>query len=347
MEKLEPQLNSALWRRHFVFLLLIFFGKSGYSQQQSLFDYISSFDTLELFIETDFRGLLKKKDKYQPAHIHLNAAAKEVLDVDGEIRSRGNMRKNICYMPPTKLRFQKSYLTEHEWTDYPTMKVVNCCALNHLSETYVELEYLLYDIYGLLTDRSFNVCKVELNYVDTEAKKKPVTFNGFLIEHEDQLADRLEGEIYEGSYFKVSQLDRRAYLIFTMFQFMIGNTDWKVLNKHNLEVIKVEKDRTCYAIPYDFDYAGLVHATYAVPHESLPIESVTDRLYLGPCQSENEVREMCAFFLAKKKEIFDLVNENLSGDKEKAACKHYLEEFFRIVEDEKNARAIFMNCRDY
>lgn len=347
MEKLEPQVKNTRWTLQFVVCLLFIYPGLSSGQQKSLFDYISSYDSLELFVETDFRGLLRKKDKYQPAHIHINTTNKEVIDVDGEIRSRGNMRKNICYMPPTKLRFTKTYLAENKWRDYPTLKVVNCCAFNHLSETYVELEYLIYDIYNLLTDRSFNVCKTTLNYIDITGKRKPVNFDGFLIEHEDQLADRLDGEIYEGSFFKVTQLDRKAYILFSMFQFMIGNTDWKVLNKHNLEIVKVEKDRTCYPIPYDFDYSGLVHATYAVPNESLPIKSVTDRIYLGPCQSQEEVLEMCIFFRSKKEQIFSLVDKILSDEKENRACKNYLEDFFAIVADEKNAKAIFMNCRDY
>jgi len=337
-----------LMLRGFVLIIFLFISlEQSYSQNQSLFDYVNSFDTIDVFIETNFRDLLKKKDKYQPAHIYLRSGADTVLDTMGEIRSRGNMRKNVCYMPPTKLRFKKSYLRNHQWRDYPTLKVVNCCSFNDLSRTYVELEYILYQIYNLFTDRSFKACKVALHYKDAEGKKKPVEFNGFLLEHEDQLADRIRGNIYGGSYFKVNQLDRQAYILFTVFQFMIGNTDWKVLNKHNLEVIRVESDRTCYPIPFDFDYSGVVHATYAVPHESLPITAVTERLYLGPCLTENEVMEMCQLFLDKKEQIFQLVDKNVTGERHVKACKNYLEEFFRIAANGKNAKAIFMNCRDF
>lgn len=347
MEKLEPRINFLFHRLIAILLIALLLPVPNYGQEASLFDHLKSFDHLDVFIVTDFRDLLRKRDKYQPAHIILQSGKETVLDTIGEIRSRGNMRKNICYMPPTKLRFKKSYLTSHHWYDYPTMKVVNCCAFNNLSETYVQLEYLLYDIYNLLTERSFNVCKVSLHYEDSEGKKNPVEFNGFLIEHEDQLADRIQGEIYEGTYFKVSQLDRHAYILFTMFQYMIGNTDWKVLNKHNIEIVKVDKDRTCYPIPYDFDYSGVVHATYAVPNESLPIKSVQERIYLGPCQTEDEVMDMRAFFLNKKDAIYAAIDNHLTDEREVRGCKNYLDDFFKILDNEKNAKAIFMNCRDY
>ncbi len=317
------------------------------SQTSSLFDHISSFDTVELFIETNIRELLKKRDKYQPAHVYIKSGDYIPVDTMCEIRSRGNMRKEVCYMPPTKIRFDKKYLRGHQWQEYPTLKIVNVCALNDLSDDYVELEYLIYKIYNLITDRSFKARIVNLHYVDTEGRKKMVEFNGFLLEHEDQLADRIGGEVFSVSYFKSNQLDRKSYLIFTMFQFMIGNTDWKILNKHNLEVIKVDSERTCYPIPYDFDYAGVVKATYAVPHESLPIKNVTERLYLGPCQTEAEVREMCDLFLEKKDLINQLIDQELSSERTRKSCHSYLEDFFRIIENEKNARAIFMNCRDY
>lgn len=296
--------------------------------------------------ETDFQNLLKKRDRYQAAHIYMKSGDQIVIDTQGEIRSRGNMRKNICAMPPTKIRFDQNFLKTNDWYDYPTLKIINACAFNDLSETYVELEYLLYKIYNLVTENSFRVQRLNLLYSDTKGKKKPVDFNGFLLEHEDQLARRMDGKVSKATYFKSQQLDRRAHLVFSVFQFMIGNTDWKVLNKHNIEVIRVSSKRTCYPVPYDFDYAGVVHATYAVPHESLPISEVTERLYLGPCQTETEVNELRAFFLEKKDEIVQLLAENISSNRHLKACRIYFNDFFRIMENERNAKAIFMNCRD-
>ena len=42
-------------------------------------------------------------------------------------------------------------------------------------------------------------------------------------------------------------------------------------------------------MPFDFDYAGLVDAHYAVTAKALNLPSVRERLYRGPCQSEAEL----------------------------------------------------------
>ncbi len=328
-------------------ILLIFLGiwPALSAQDLSLFDFIGSLASAELYIETNVRDLLRKKDQYQPAHIYIRSDSGIALDTMGEIRARGKMRKQHCYVPPTKIRFDKKYLQSRRWIDYPTLKIVNACTLNDLSETYIELEYLLYKIYNLITENSFKACRAVIHYLDTEEKKNPIELPGFILEHEDQLSERLGGDIYQVSVFRSHHLDRKAYILFSVFQFMIGNTDWKVSTKHNLEVVKVDSERTFYPVPYDFDYAGVVNAAYAVPHESLPIKSVTERLYLGPCQTEEEINEIRTLFLDKKASINQLIDQHLSSSRSRNACHDYLDEFFGILENPKNAKAIFMNCR--
>jgi hypothetical protein len=36
-----------------------------------------------------------------------------------------------------------------------------------------------------------------------------------------------------------------------------------------------------YAVPYDYDFSGLVNTTYAEPDPLLETENVTDRVYRG------------------------------------------------------------------
>ncbi|NND34242.1 MAG: hypothetical protein HKN76_16770 [Saprospiraceae bacterium] len=313
----------------------------------SLFDLVYELDSAEVTIETDFKSLLKKKDEYQEAKVLIKSGDEVLLDTVGEIRTRGNARKTICYMPPTKLRFDKKYLENRDLSTYPTLKVVNSCSFTNLAESYVRLEHLIYEAYNILTDRSFRTKFIKLKYIDSQGKKNPVDFEGFLIEHEDQMADRMHGEIFSPTYFKPEMLHRESYILFAMFQYMIGNTDWKVLNKHNLEIVKVNQDRTCYPVAYDFDYAGAVHATYAVPNEKVPIKTVTERFYLGPCQTDVEIESMRALFSSKKDEIMALVEKCLSNKKQQDICAYYLGEFYEVIENEKMAQAVFSNCIDY
>ena len=59
---------------------------------------------------------------------------------------------------------------------------------------------------------------------------------------------------------------------------MIGNTDWAVPNNHNVKLIydKERKLAPPLVVPYDFDYSGLVDASYAVPNEVIGTEKVTE-----------------------------------------------------------------------
>ncbi len=344
---MDLKLTQMIRKLLFPAILFLLLNSLVPAQNQSLFDFVSSYDSIHLFIESDFKKLLKKKDEYQPASFMIKSGDEIIFEANGEVRSRGNMRKRVCYMPPVKIRFTKEFLRSKDWEDYRSLKLVNACSFNKLANTYIELEHLLYQIYGLHTENGFRTKSIEMHYRDSEGKKKPVDFKGFIIEHEDQLAKRLGGEVYKSSYFKPEQVDRESYLTFCMFQYMIGNTDWKVLNKHNLEVILSRKNKKVYAIPYDFDYSGVVHTSYAVPYETLPIKTVTERLYLGPCQSDEEVVNMSALFLSKKDDVMALVNTNISEKKARERCIYYLNEFYDTLENQKMARAIFTNCIDY
>ncbi|MCB0668188.1 MAG: hypothetical protein KDC80_20320 [Saprospiraceae bacterium] len=315
--------------------------------QESLFDHLSGFDSLEVTISVSFKRLYKKKDIYLPARIAIAAGDNLILDTLGEIRSRGNSRKIICLMPPTKIRLDKSYLEAKGFLTYPTLKLINPCTYTSLAETYVNIENLIYEIYGLVSGKGYRTNIARFNYVDSDGRKKPVSFDGFIKEHEDQVADRMQGVILEQEYFKPQLIERTSYLKFAMFQYLIGNTDWKVLNKHNLDIIKVEQERTCYAVPYDFDYAGLVNASYAVPNEKLPIKSIRDRIYLGPCQSSDELATMRSDFLSIKKNVYGLIDHAGLQEKQHDQVADYIDKFYEILEDQRQSEKIFMHCIDY
>jgi hypothetical protein len=132
-----------------------------------------------------------------------------------------------------------------------------------------------------------------------------------------------------------------------MFQYLIGNTDWKVLNKHNLEIVKVPNERAVYAVPYDFDYAGIINTTYAVPNDKLSIKSVRERIYLGPCQTPEELKESRDLFLTKKDAIASLVSKANLSEKQRDGILDFIAKFYEAIEDEKLATRVFTNCIDY
>ena len=94
-------------------------------------------------------------------------------------------------------------------------------------------------------------------------------------------------------------------MFMSLFQYMIGNTDYSILALHNVLMIDDAKGvrRT---VPYDFDYSGLVNTHYAVPVKDLNLSSVRERRWRGPCKTEAEVEQALAPFLEKKAELLAL-----------------------------------------
>ena len=100
-------------------------------------------------------------------------------------------------------------------------------------------------------------------------------------------------------------------------------------------------------IPYDFDYCGVINASYAVPAEVLGTASVLERLYRGYCGNPGDIEEAISIIKAKKDEILKIYAEGpITNENYKNKSIKYLEDFFKIIEDDNRAnREIVHNCR--
>ena len=67
-------------------------------------------------VKTDLKQLIRKKDKeeYQAAHFTFLANSGDTISMKAKIRSRGNVRKEVCYYPPIKVKFKLS-LSRWKW----------------------------------------------------------------------------------------------------------------------------------------------------------------------------------------------------------------------------------------
>ena len=102
-----------------------------------------------------------------------------------------------------------------------------------------------------------------------------------------------------------------------------------------------------YAIPYDFDAAGLVNAPYAIPPAKLPVRNVRQRLYRGFCAHNETVEEGRQRFLGNEQAILALVRDEplLNSSTRKKALK-FLEDFFDTLKDDRGfQKKIIAKCR--
>lgn len=306
---------------------------------------------LNIHVKSDFRQLKKTKaqPKYQKAKvkIHINDSIK--FSYKAKIKARGNNRRETCIFQPLLLNFKKSSKKKNKMK-YSKFKMVVPCMENKISEKQLLKEFLCYKIYSALFQTSFKVRLLEAKFTDVgyENPRKYKSY-AFLIENEKMMLNRLNCIAEENESLSQIHIDQNNIMHLAMFQFMIGNFDWAVPTQQNLKLARPQNQLDIvYAIPYDFDYCGLVNANYAIPNEKLGIGSVKQRIYLGECKNEDKFKPIIEFYNKNKSVI---INEIISfqhlSEKEKHRIIKYIEEFYEIMNSEKfYKRHILKNCKE-
>ena len=307
------------------------------STSQSFFTQWSSESDsiLQWTIETDLKELLRNRDKevYQAAKLTYKASEGQQMNWDINIRSRGNTRKTVCAYAPLKMKFKKSDLKSKGFHPFNKLKIVNQCKTGQSCASYLLKEFIIYRMYNLISPYSYRAHLVKIHYKDVNRERSGWSIYAILLEPDKDLERRLAAVEIKREESSPHHLANQAFRRMAIFQYMIGNTDWSVGNLHNLKIFKVPEERKVVPIPYDFDYAGLVNTYYAVPHESLPIEKVTQRLYRGPNCNNGESRAYIRFFLEKEEQIMDYCNGLVFlAPKDKKELINYLKDFFRFIE---------------
>ncbi|MDX2247629.1 MAG: hypothetical protein SF052_12670 [Bacteroidia bacterium] len=291
----------------------------------------------------------KYKDEYQPAAITLFSENGDSLSGTIRIKARGEFRRRFCQFPPFRLNFKDSGFSDPSFEGVSSLKLVTVCKFPQLYQEYIFREYTLYKLYNVLSPMSFRARLVDMTFEDNQGKRKPLERFGFLIEDVDHLAKRNDAFELEPKIVNSQMMNRKQLLMISMFQYMIGNCDWYVPNLHNLKLLKSNdfRQEMPYPVPYDFDYAGMVNAVYAIPPEGLGITNVTERIYRGPCFNETEAKEMFALFHEKKDEIIRLYEESPWLDEfSKTTSVSYLNEFYKIIENPGSVKTkILSTCK--
>ena len=317
--------------------------------ETTIFEHLQQDGYLEVTLTSDFKKIIKnkKKNDYQPAVMTVKRADGSEEEWQTEIRPRGNIRRVVCEIPPIKMRFSEEELAAKGLDKRRTLKMVILCRNGRGYEQLVLREYLCYKLYNLITDHSFQVQLAKIKFLDSKNQNKAFDESfAFFIEHPKNLADRTEAEILENQKFGSSLMNTDAGERFTMFQYMIGNTDWYFFNGHNVKVCGIPGTSELIPLPYDFDYAGLVKTPYAVPHDKLGLSSVSERYYQGYCRDQEQTLKTIQLFLDKKAAIMDLATDfpYFAKYSRKSTTK-YLKKFFSIIEDPKRTkREILQHC---
>ena len=307
-------------------------------------------EPLRITLTADFSEIRGNRNDTIPHAATLIYAQGDSLSapIDLKLWVRGNFRrqKTICSFPPIRLDFDKDDENLGEFAGQNRVKMVVNCRDSDDYEQYVLKEYIAYRLYNLLTDESFRVRLLQATYLDQSGKRKPETRWSFLIEDDDDVAERLGGEVLEIPQIDPFVVDASRAVLVSVFQYMIGNTDESPVALHNVVAMQAG-GRDYRFVPYDFDWSGLVSARYARPDERLEISNVRQRVYRGFCRAEADYAATFARFQEIRPAAEAMIAEvpGLDADEAKRMLS-YLDDFYRVISDPRRAeRDIVRACR--
>lgn len=301
---------------------------------------------INVTLTTDIKQLRthKARPEWQPANIIMNFADTSVINEQIRIEPRGVDRKAHCDLAALMLNFKNT--TSPLLSPLNKLKLVGSCYTGNTNEEFLLKEFLTYKIYNLLSVMSFRVRLLHITYNDSKQKVKSFSQYAFLIEDIKSMAARNNCIEIKNKRFANEALNRYQITFVSIFQYMIGNTDWAVGNYHNIKLIASKNDtlESPYPVPYDFDFAGIVNAPYAIPDENAGIKDVTERFYMGYPRTIEELQAIADMFKEKKESIvLEIKNFPFLNDKIKKSMVRYIEQFYQLTESKGAIWLAFIN----
>ena len=308
-------------------------------------------DELSLSLTADFDTIFDEKDKtkqYRGKLGYEGTDGRKTLDVMLEVR--GNFRLENCQVPGLRLVFPKK--TEGLFAKQKRLKLVaQCRRRSDAYQDYLLQEYATYRAYEVLTENSFKTRPAMVTYTNTGPGKDSWTNYGFLVEGTGRMAKRLGvKQVDDNRVSRKALLGAETNLV-TIYQFLIGNTDFSLLKGegeeaccHNAKLI--DNGSGFIPVPYDFDLAGIVNARYAAPPVGLGIKRVTQRLYRGFCDNNKHVPATLAHINTNKAAVYAAFMDERISEKTRKKMTKFLDSFFALTGDPKKLeRKITEKCR--
>jgi len=306
--------------------------------------------SLKFDLATYFRS--KPQKEYLDANLIFHLSKTDSVSRDIHLKTRGVFRNQYCTFAPIELNLKKADFGYSDLNKITKLKLQPQCSSGKDKEEYVLREYLTYKLFNILTDTSFRVRLLTVTYIDSKRDRKPVKQYGFLIEPAEMLAKRTGSILIKAKTLNQKSIIPSIMDRLAIFNYMIGNYDWSVPGQHNVLVIKaqvVDPYGRGIAIPHDFDWTGLVNATYAIPAENIGTNNVRERIFGGVCRTKSTYLKTLDLIYSKKAEFYKVINEfpYLSPRAKKDMTK-YLDEFLDQLEGKRDLMlyTLMNSCKD-
>ena len=345
-----------------IFLVLPVLGQQGKTGSRSVKPNVSAksfrlFEDdkpLEITLRFDMAAYVKTKPStnYLNTIITFHLSKTDSINGNVRLRTRGQFRNKQCSFAPIELNFKKANFGYSDLDKISKIKLVPQCELAGEDEKYLLKEYLIYKLFSVFTDTSFRVRLLRVNYIDTEKKKKPVKQYAFFIEPIELLTARTNSVLINNLHLDQKNIRPKEMDRVAIFNYMIGNYDWAVPKQHNVRVIKpmmFDTVQLALAIPYDFDWTGVVDADYAIPADNVGTKSIRERVFTGICRSKEVYLKDLEQFLEKKEEFYRVINEfPYLNQRSKKDMTLYLDQFFNQCVGRKEILDILLSsCKKF
>jgi hypothetical protein len=292
---------------------------------------------LELTIRAPFPELFKDRDTLETkpvsGTIELVDEKRGAVSLPLTLETRGHFRlkRTTCAFTPLKVRVDKEQAKGTLFGNQGSLKLVTHCQGASRYEQNLLVEEGVYRMYNILTPLSHRTRLARIRYVTTSDTTKVVTRYGFLIEDDEEMAKRNNGRLLMQTGGTLNQMDPEQMDLVSVFQYMIGNTDWSVFAIHNIRIVDVQGGEY-QPVAYDFDFSGLVGSSYASPDYRLPIKTVKERLYRGPCRTIEDLTPTLERFTRVKDSLYAALSgvPGLEPRRVREATD-YLEGFFERI----------------
>ena len=309
--------------------------------------------TLEVTLEAPIQQLMRERDETteQPGKLRYVEADGTPVELDVLVRTRGKYRARprVCRFAPLRLNFRKSQVADTVFAGQDKLKLVTHCKPRSRDyEQAVVAEYLAYRVLNILTDVSYRARLLRIRYVYTDADSETTSY-GVLIEADEGLGRRLDHDLAAVPELDVEDLDSDYSNLTSVFQFLIGNTDFSpVAGPDNEDCCHNHTPFTAngevfYSIPYDFDQCGFVDAPHAAPNERFRLRSVKQRLYRGRCVNNDRLPATLERYRERRKDIEALVANQIElTARTRRQISKYVASFYRVIDDPKRVQKVLV-----
>ncbi len=300
---------------------------------------------LEIELKTNFSNLLNDVGENRKYHKCLFRLLGNDNNLDVEVMTRGNFRrrKQNCDFPPLRFKIPTEKVTGTEFEGQSKLKYVSHCQsrADGFEQNTIK-EYLIYKMYNLIDDHSFRVRLSRVLFIDTLTNDSLKKF-GFFLEDKNDVATRNGKVIQYYKNLKQYNILRKNIVMLSLFQLMIGNSDWDVGRLHNINILSVDEQGIPVAVPFDFDWSGIINQAYFTLDPQIPPDAKYKRKYKGYRWSDEELETAFSGFNELKESFLKLISQcEYLNEENRIGLTEYILDFYELISSKKDVKDVIL-----